>query len=115
MPTLKELCTRFRYIYMFIGSLVVLFALFSADPEVGVLQQLPFGAPLVASLLKLAQIVFFVTIMHLSRRALFDYVDLSDFFTKALETSEGAGRALIAIAIAMLAIALLIFAATVVL
>lgn len=112
MPTLKELCTRFRYVYMFVGSLVVLFALFSADPEVGILSQLPFGAPLVSSLLKLAQIVFYVTVLHLSRRALFDYVDLSDFFAKALETSEGAGRALVAIAIAMLAIAFLIFAAT---
>ena len=111
MPSLKELFSRFRYTYMFLGSLVVLLALVSADPEVGLLRQLPFGAPVVATILRLAMIVVFVTAMHLSRKGLFDYIDLSEYFEKAKEEPIGAGLALVAVAIVMNAIASLIQAA----
>ena len=104
--------TRFRHVYMTLGSILTVLLWLLSDPDAGLITNLPFGASTVATLVILLKSIFYVAMLHLSRRALIDYVNLSDYFTKALQTSEGAGRALIAVGIMMVSISIVMFAAT---
>lgn len=103
---------RFRYVYMGIGSILAIIILLATDPNSGIFSGLPFGATTLTSLIVMLNIVFYVGAAHLSRRALFDYIDAQKYFEKALQTPEGAGRAIQAIAIVFLGISVLIYAAT---
>ena len=103
---------RFRDIFLGIGSLLVLILLLLSDPQAGVIAQLPFGAATVGLILNLVISIFFVGFLHFSRKALIDYVDLSEFFKKAAESSTGAGLALVFVGLMMNSIAIVVFAAT---
>lgn len=102
---------RFRHLYMGIGGILTVLLYFLTDPSVGFITQLPMGAGVVAEFVILLKVVLYVAVLHLSRRALFDYIDLSTYFRKAKESPEGASGALNAIAISMIAIAILVAAA----
>lgn len=103
---------RFRHAFLGLGGFLTVLVLFLSDPDVGLVQNLPFGAGAFAVLINLVIAILYVGLLHLSRRALVDYIDLEVYFKKALLTPEGAGKALIAIAVMMLSIALVILAAT---
>ena len=105
---------RFRHFYMVLGTILTMLVWLITDPDAGVIQNLPFGTGLIASLAILLKTVVYVGMLHLSRRALIDYVDLRVYFERALQTAEGAGQATIAIAIIMLSLSITMFAATVV-
>lgn len=99
---------RFRYLYMGLFSVLTLLALFVTSPDEGFIQELPFGAGLIATVTQLLKVVIYVTMLHLSRRALFDYIDLEVYFNKAKESEIGAGLALVAVSLATLALAIII-------
>ena len=102
---------RFRHVFLGLGSLLVMLLVTLTDPSIGFISQLPFGAGLVGLLINLNIAVLFVSFLHIARKGLFDYVDLSGFFSKALESSIGAGIALLAISVAMVAISIMTLAA----
>lgn len=102
---------RFRYVYMGIGSILVVLVMLAADPDGGIITGLSFGSRTLASLIIMLNIVLYVVALHLSRRALMDYLDLQQFIEKASQTPEGAGRVVQAVAIVMLALAVLIYGA----
>jgi hypothetical protein len=104
---------RFRYLYMGFSSVLVLLLLFVTDPDSKLLTALPIAAGFVATIVLLVSAVLYVTMLHLSRRAMFDYVDLSVFFSKAMETPTGAGLALIGVGLSSVAISLVILASVV--
>jgi hypothetical protein len=104
---------RFRYLYMGFSSVLVLLLLFVTDPDSKLLTALPIAAGFVATIVLLVSTVLYVTMLHLSRRAMFDYVDLSVFFSKAMETPTGAGLALIGVGLSSVAISLVILASVV--
>ncbi len=104
--------SRFRHVYMTLGSILTILLWLLSDPDAGLIENLPFGASTVATLVILLKSIFYVALLHLSRRALIDYINLSDYFTKALQTSEGAGRALVAVSVMCVAISIVMFAAT---
>ena len=101
---------RFRYVYMGVFTLIGLILLFLVQPDVGIIQNLPFGAGLIATLSSVFLVTLYVAILHYSRKGLFDYVDFEELLNKAKEESTGAGLFAIAVAIAMLALAILISA-----
>lgn len=103
---------RFRTVYTLIGSIIVILLWLLTDPDLGLIQNLPFGASTVATLVVLSKALLYVTLLHFSRKALFDYVDLSELFDNAKKDKDS-GEALIAIAIFTLAIALVIYASVV--
>lgn len=103
---------RFRHIFLGIGGLLTVVVLLISDPDFLFIQNLPFGSGTASTLIILVTSILYIGLLHISRKGLFDYIDLEVFFKKALESSEGAGKALIAVAIAMVAIAIVIFAAT---
>lgn len=101
---------RFRYLYMGFFSVLALLLLFVSDPDSKLVTALPIAAGFVATIVLLVSAVLYVTMLHLSRRGMFDYVDLSVFFTKALSTPTGAGLALVSIGLSNIAIAVVILA-----
>ena len=103
---------RFRNIYMGIGSVLTLLVLLLSDPDSGFITSLPYGSGTLTILIVLLTSIFYVALLHLSRRALMDYVDLSRFFAKAIQTPEGSGLAIIGVGLIMVSVALVILAAT---
>lgn len=103
---------RFRYVYLGLGSFLVGIILFLSDPDSGFITDLPFGAGTLTILIVLVSSVLYVGFLHLSRRALMDYLDLSKFFAKAQQSPEGAGLAIVGVGLIMISIALVIMAAT---
>lgn len=101
---------RFRYVYMGVFTLIGLILLFLVQPDVGIIQELPFGAGFLATLSSIFLVTLYVAILHYSRKGLFDYVDFEVLFNKAKEEPTSAGLFAIAIALAMIALAILISA-----
>lgn len=89
---------RIRTLFTVAGSLIVLAALFFTDPD--------HGLATLMVLLGLATCFLAVAMTHVTRKALFDYVeaDMRALFAKARESAVGAGLALIALAIVMYAL-----------
>lgn len=102
---------RFRDIFLGIGSGLVLLLLLLSDPQLGVISQLPFGAGTLGLIINLVIGIFFVGFLHFSRKALLDYIDLEEFFKKAIQSPEGSGLALVAVGLMMVSIAIAVLAA----
>jgi hypothetical protein len=102
---------RFRHGYMTIGSFLVILLWLFTDPDNNIISHLPFGASTVATIAILLKSILYVTVLHLSRKALMDYLDLKTVFEKAMQTSEGAGQVFIGVGLVFLAIAVTIYAA----
>lgn len=104
---------RFRHIYTIFGSILVLALWLVTDPDLGIITELSYGASTIATLVILTKALLYVTLLHYSRKALFDYLDLQEYFIKAKEDPKAAGLAMIALSIFTLAIAVVIYAGTV--
>lgn len=103
---------RFRDIYLGIGSLLVVIILLLSDPDNGFIQNLPFGAGTLSILIILVVSILYVGLLHISRKALLDYIDLAEFFKKAIQTPEGSGLAIIGVGLMMIAISIVVLAST---
>ncbi len=97
---------------MGLGTLFAITAWILTDPDLELVQALPIGASTVATLIILLKSIFYVGMLHLSRKGLFDYLNLKQFFDEAKTSAQGAGLALIAVSVAMLAISVVMYAAT---
>ena len=103
---------RFRDVYITIGSLLVLALWIVSDPDLGLITEMSFGASTIATLVILLKSILYVGLLHFSRKALLDYVDLQKVIEKAVQSSDGAGNVVIGIGLMMIAIAIVMFAAT---
>lgn len=98
---------------MIYGGILVFLVLTLTDPELKLITNLPFAAPAVAILVNLMKTVFYATSLHFGRKALADYVDLEELVTNAKKTPEGSGKAVIGVGLIYVALAIVIWAATV--
>jgi hypothetical protein len=98
---------------MTFGSLSVIMLWLLSDPDLGLINNLPFGGSLLATLIIPTKAVLYVTLLHISRKAMCDYIDLEKVYVKALETPQGAGSVAIAVSLLLIAVAFVIYAATV--
>lgn len=103
---------RFRYMFMGVGSVLVLLVLLLSDPDSGLVQNLPFGAGTFGLIINLMVSVLYIGVLHMARKGILDYIDLEVFMKKALQTSEGSGLAIIGIGLIMVSVSLVILAAT---
>ena len=103
----------FRRIYMFFGSILALASFFATKPD-SAFFQLEYGASTVVMLASLLKATLFVTFMHISRKALFDYIDMGALYRKCLESPVGAGLFAIGVALSLVAITLCILASGVI-
>lgn len=111
MSSGEKVPMRFRHVYMGIGTILVILIWLLTDPDAGLIQSMPFGSGLIATIVILTKTVLYATALHFTRKGLLDYIDLKTYFDKALQTSDGAGRALTAVGLIMIAIAIIIMAA----
>jgi hypothetical protein len=93
--------TRFRNVFLIIGTMSVLLALYLSDPDKGLSTGM--------LVLDLCVCVLAVAFAHVSRKALMDYpeADKQNLFARAGESPTGAGLALVAQAIIILGLLLL--------
>lgn len=103
---------RFRHVYMGLGTFFVLVLSMLTDPDSGFIHALPFGAGTIATLVILLKSILYTGLLHMTRKGLLDYFDYEEFVNKAKETSEGAGHALVGVGLYIVAMAIVIFAAT---
>ena len=103
---------RFRHVFMGIGSFLVILLWLLSDPDSGLISQLPIGAGTLATFIVLTKVVVYMAFFQLSGNSLFDYLDIEEHFKKAKETPEGAGKALIAVGLGLIAVALVLYTAT---
>ncbi len=103
---------RFRHVYLGLGSILVGIILLLSDPDSQLITSIPYAASTLTIIIVLMSSILYVALLHLSRRALMDYLDLSKYFAKALQTSEGSGLAIIGVGLIMISVAIVILAAT---
>lgn len=102
---------RFRYVYMVLGCIFVTLLLLVSDPDAQIIQNMPIGASTAATFILLFKTVLYAAILHVTRKGLFDYIDLQSVVENAMRTPEGAGRVFQGVGLFSVAIAILIFAA----
>jgi hypothetical protein len=102
---------RARDNYTFIFTSAVVLLLFLADPDSGLIQNLPFGASAVATIIVTLRPVIIITLIHYTRKWIFDYVDLGDIYEKVMKSRNATSQALFALAMAVFTLAFsLVFA-----
>jgi uncharacterized membrane protein (DUF106 family) len=104
---------RFRNVYICLGFFLVLALSLLTDPDTGIIHQLPFGAGTLATLVILLKAVLYTSFLHITRKGLMDYLDMEELITKAKESSQGSGLALVGVGLYTIAMAIVIYAATV--
>lgn len=97
---------KFRNIFLILIPILVIVLSLLTDPDLGLIQNLPFGASVVAYATFSLRALLAVVFIHLCRRGLIDYVDLRLYFEKALTSSEGAGSAIVCVGLICISIAI---------
>ena len=103
---------RFRHVFLGLGTLFVAIMLTITDPDAGIITDLSFGAPFIATIAILTKAIVYVALAHIARKGLFDYIDLEDYFKKAIEEPIAAGLALVSVGLFFIGIAILVMSAT---
>lgn len=103
---------RFRHIFFGLGSVTVLALYMATDPDAGIIQNLPVGAGTLAMMVILLKAILYVVLLHYSRKAIFDYINLRTLILQTKEDPVGAGLSVIGISIFVLAVSIVIYAAT---
>jgi hypothetical protein len=101
---------RFRNLILGHGSFLVVLLYLFADPDSGILAKLPFGATTVATFLILLKALVGFSLIHLGRKALFDYLDLKEYTTVAKRTPIGAGLVVLSVGVTCIALSIVIHA-----
>jgi hypothetical protein len=94
--------------YMVTGVIFVMLLQFITDPDLFPANSLPFGGSTLGMLILLSKVILGVTLLHVSRKALIDYVDFKSVYLKCKETPEGSGLFAIAVGLITIALAILI-------
>ncbi len=102
---------RFRYVYMLFGSLLILGALFVTSPDQEILTNLSYGAGFIATIVLMLRAVLYVAILHYSRKALFDYINIEELYDKAKLEPTAAAIAMLSVSVSLIAVSMLIVAA----
>lgn len=79
----------------------VICILFLVDPDSGLIQNLPFGAGAVATLVVSLRPIIIITLIHMTRKWIFDYVDLSRIYHSVMESENYVAQALFALSMAV--------------
>lgn len=99
--TLKERLFRPRAVYVFYVTLLALALLFISDPDNQIIQNMPFGAGFTATIILQMKAAISITLLHYTRKAMFDYIDLEDIYNLVFEQKDAVGAALFAVAVAI--------------
>lgn len=95
---------RFRFVSMILGALALMALAFITDPTVAKFLSLPFGGQTVMILKAVSVFSVSCFIIHVSRKTLFDYLDLSTYIEKAAETPLSAALLVVGVGIFLLSV-----------
>lgn len=102
---------RGRNQYTFTLTFLVIVLLFLVDPDSGLIQNLPFGAGALATVIISLRPIIIITLIHYTRKWIFDYVDLGNIYDKVMASENHMAQALFAVAMAIFTLAFsLVFA-----
>lgn len=99
---------KFRYVFMLIGAILVTASLFLSEYDVGLVQNLPFGASTITYLIFISTPILGVGLLYLSKIANFDYVNFKKVFEKCAEDRTSLAIWFVGASIQILAIAVVI-------
>lgn len=102
---------RFRNVFMLIGGLLVITIMFLTDPDGGLLSKVYFGSSTISTLIIALMAILYISLLHIGRKGLLDYINLEEIYKKCMLTPESAGLFAIAVGLIHVAIAICIYAA----
>ncbi len=97
----KKTPRRARDTYTFHMTWLVVLLLFLVDPDSGLIQNLPFGASAVATIVMALRPIIVITLIHYTRKWIFDYVDLGDIYERVMASENYVAMAVFALAMAI--------------
>lgn len=86
-------------------TMIVICILFLVDPDSGLIQNLPFGAQALGNLISALRPVIVITMIHYTRKWIFDYVDISEIYGKVLASENYVAMAIFALAMGIFTLA----------
>lgn len=108
---------RLRTVYLFYVTILMITLMLFSDPDSGIIRNLAFGAGVIASLTWQFQAAISITLLHFTRKSMFDYIDLGDIYDLCMGKVEGvqanpvaAGLFMIGVSVFVLAFAIIIAA-----
>lgn len=112
----SEKYLRFRFLSIFLGSMLCFIMLWLMDPSNSLLlSSFSAGVGLIVALGTLTKSYVYIAMLHIGRKTLFDFIDLGDIYDKVMksENSTGAGLYMVGVGLFAIAIAIVIAAATI--
>ena len=104
---------QFRFVSIILATLALIILTLLSDPTMPKLfEGVPYGANLLILAKTVASYGVSAAILHIARRTLADYLDVSVFYEKSLQTPQSAATALIGLAIYMVAFAIVFHTVT---
>lgn len=97
---------RFRYLYMVIGSIIAIISMALTDPDLAIFTDMPYLAGFAATLADLTEFFLYTAMIFLARKGFYDWMDLEEYSTAALEKDPG--RVVLSISIFYLAMVILL-------
>lgn len=96
---------RRRFQFVFVLTAVVFVALLLVDPDSQIIENLGWGATTIATILLVLKSVLGLVLLHATRKALFDYIDMGDVYEKCMKDKNSIGVGLFAVSVGLFAIA----------
>lgn len=93
-----------RFVYLSVIAILGLVLLGATSPNMGLIS-LSYGADAVYRISQIFIGLLGIAVLHLGRKALQDYLDLSKAVEKAMENPVGAGLVCVSVSLTMIAIA----------
>ncbi len=107
----KYMATRKRNWFAVVGTSIMIMLWLITDPDMNIVTNMPAGAKILDIFTVLSKGVIYMLAVHMGRKYILDYINFAALINKAAETSEGAGKAAIAVSIYTLAMAIAVYAA----
>jgi hypothetical protein len=107
----KSMASRKRNWFAVIGTTIMILLWLITDPDMRIITNMPAGAKVLDIFTVLSKGVIYMMAVHMGRKYILDYINLKMLIDKAAETSEGAGKAAIAVSIYTVAMAIAVYAA----
>lgn len=96
---------RRRFQFVFVLTALVFGALLLVDPDSQIIENLGWGATTIATVLLVLKSVLGLVLLHATRKALFDYIDMGDIYEKCMKDPNSIGAALFSITVGLFVIA----------
>ena len=110
MPAKKQRRARNRYNFTLMPLVVLL--MFLVDPDSGLIQNMPAGAQALATLVSNLKPIIVVTLIHYTRKWVFDYVDIGEIYEKVMASENYVAMSLFALAMSIFTLGFSIVFAT---